>query len=123
MLDFPALDIGKPPVRVAIVDKSGRFVSAMEQNRSTVTPEDRFGAFAEPGKPGRVNLAWIGGVCDSQITVTVAADLRSISFDMGPQPDCDSMAVGHELVMDFTGSVDVSAIQVGEIPRLHPRPR
>ena len=114
VLDLPGVDIGKPPVRVAIVDKSGRFVSAMEQDPATVTPEGRFGAYAEPGKPGRVNLAWIGGVCDSQVTITIGSDLRSISFDMGPQPNCDSIGVGHELIMYFTGTVDVPAIQVGE---------
>jgi hypothetical protein len=44
--------------------------------------------------------------------VTVAADLRSITFDMGPQPDCDSMGVGRELVLDFDGSVDVPRIEL-----------
>ena len=114
VLELPGVDLGKPPVRVAIVDESGRFVSAMAQDPVTITPEGRFGATAEPGKPGRVNLAWVGGVCDSQITITVAADLRSIAFDMGPQPDCDSMGVGHQLTMYFTGTVDVPAIQVSE---------
>ncbi len=106
--------IGRPPLRVAIVDRSGRFVSATEQDPPTITSDRRFAAAAEPGKPGRVNLTWIGGVCDSQVTVTIGSDLKSIAFDMGPQPDCDSMAVGHELVMYFTGSVDVPAISVGE---------
>ena len=105
---------GKPPVRVAIVDRSGRFASAMEQDPPTITSDRRFAASAEPGKPGRVNLTWIGGICDSQVTVTIGSDLRSITFDMGPQPDCNSMGVGHELVMYFTGTVDVPAIQVGE---------
>ena len=52
----------------------------------------------------------MGGICDSQITLTVGADLRSIAFDMGPQPDCDSIGVGRQLVLDFTGSVDVPGI-------------
>ena len=30
---------------------------------------------------------------------------------MGPQPDCDSIGVGRELVLDFDGSVDVPSIE------------
>jgi len=113
VLDLPN-GIGKPPVRVAIVDDSGRFVSAMEQDPPTISPGGRFGAYAEPDKPGRVNLTWVGGICDSRITIRIAADLRSITFDMGPQPDCDSIGVARELIMHFSGTVDVPAIQVGE---------
>ena len=114
--------IGSPPLRVAIVDRSGRFVSATEQDPPTITSDRRFAAAAEPGKPGRINLTWIGGVCDSQVTVTIGSHLQSITFDMGPQPDCDSMAVGHELVMYFTSSVDVPA-NVGEAtPEASPPP-
>jgi hypothetical protein len=108
---------GQPPARVAVVDESGRLTGVAEKGEvdpSTVTFDGRFGAYAESGKPGRVHLTWVGGICDSQITVTVAADLRSIAFDMGPQPDCDSMGVGRQLVLDFTGSVDVPAIALFE---------
>ena len=70
------------------------------------------GAYPEPGKPGRVHLAWTGSICDSRITVTVAADLKSITFDMGPQPTCDSLGVVREVVLDFLGPVDVSAIEI-----------
>jgi hypothetical protein len=104
---------GKPPAQVAVVDGSGRLASVAEKGAvdpSTHRFDGRFGAYAEPGQPGRVHLTWIGGMCDSQITVTIAADLRSIIFDMGPQPDCDSIGVGRQLVLDFTGSVDVPAI-------------
>ncbi len=31
---------------------------------------------------------------------------------MGPQPDCDSIGVGRELVLDFDGSVDVPSIEL-----------
>ena len=109
--------IGKPPAHVAVVDMSGRLTSVtVPTDTNVVSGVDGFGASGDPGKPGRVNLSWIGGECDSQVTATVAADLQSISFDMGPRPDCDSIGVGHQLVLDFSGSVDVGAIQVGEIP-------
>jgi hypothetical protein len=104
-----------PPAQVAVVDESGRLVSATEKGSVTYTlmPFDgRFGAYVEPGMPGRVHLEWIGGICDSHITVTVAADLSTISFDMGPQPDCDTIGVGRELVLDFDGSVDVPSIKI-----------
>jgi hypothetical protein len=104
-----------PPAQVAVVDESGRLVSVTEKDSVTYTSmpfDGRFGAFGEPGKPGRVHLEWIGGLCDSQITVTVAADLSTITYDMGPQPDCDSIGVGRELVLDFEGSVDVPGIDL-----------
>ena len=83
---------------------------------ATVPMEGRLGAYAEPGTPGRVHLAWVGGICDSEITVTVAADLDSITFDMGPQPpNCDSIGVVRQLVLDFSGSVDVPAISLRDV--------
>src|SRR5215207_8885412 len=104
---------GAPPVQVAVLDQSGRLTGATEKGAvdpTTFSFDGRFGAYAEPGTPGRIHLVWIGGICDSRITVTVAAAVRSITFDMGPPVDCDSVGVGRELVLDFDGSVDVPAI-------------
>jgi hypothetical protein len=110
---------GEPPVEVAVVDESGRLTGVAEKgtvDASTHYFDGRFGAFEEPGKPGRVHLQWVGGICDSRTTVTVAADLGSITFDMGPQPaNCDSIGVGRELVLDFDGTVDVSAIELRDV--------
>lgn len=107
------------PVQVAVVDKSGRLVSVTEKGAvdpSTMSFDGPFGAYAEPGRPGRVHLQWGGGICDSRITVTVAADLGVITFDMGPQPaNCDSMGVDRELVLDFDGTVHVPAIQLRDV--------
>ena len=52
VLELPGVDIGKPPVRVAIVDESGRFVSAMEQDPATITLDGRFGAYRGTGQTG-----------------------------------------------------------------------
>jgi hypothetical protein len=104
-----------PPAQVAVIDASGRLVSATEKGSVSYTSmpfDGRFGAYAEPGMPGRVHLEWIGGICDSHITVTVSADLSTITYDMGPQPDCDSIGVGRELVLDFDGPVDVPGIEI-----------
>jgi hypothetical protein len=106
---------GAPRVRVAVRDESGRLTGVGEKGTvdpSSISFDGRFAAYAEPGRPGRVHLTWVGGICDSNITVTIAADIRSITFDMGPQPDCDSIGVGRELVLDFAGSVDVPGINI-----------
>jgi hypothetical protein len=112
---------GMPPVQVAVVDESGRLIGVSE--RGTVDPSDAsirtsgslFDAYAEPGKPGRVHLTWIGGICDSHVTITVASDLRGMTDDIGTsRPDCDSVGVTREVVLDFAGSVDVSAIALSD---------
>jgi hypothetical protein len=111
---------GAPPVQVAVVDGSGRLLHVAEKGSvaprdATVNVADPVG-YSEPGKPGRVHLTWTGGVCDSRITVTIAADLKTIAFDMGPQPVCDSLGVDREVVLDFSGSIDVATIEVFRNP-------
>ncbi len=107
---------GAPPVRLAVVDESERLTGVAETgdvDPSTVQLDGRFGAYAEPGHPGRVHLVWVGGICDSQITVTVTAGIRSIVFDMGPQPsDCDTLGVERQVVLDFDRPVDVASIEL-----------
>ena len=107
---------GEPPVQAAVVDRSGRLVNVTEKGTidpNTLSFEGRLAAYAEPGIPGRVHLAWVGGICDSRVTVTVAEDLGSITFDMGPQPaNCDTIGVGRQLVLDFEGTVDVPGIEL-----------
>jgi hypothetical protein len=105
---------GEPPVQAAVVDRSGRLVNVTEKGTidpNTLSFEGRFGAYAEPGMPGRVHLAWVGGICDTRVMVTVAEDLGSITIDMGPQPaNCDTIGIGRQLVLDFEGTVDVPGI-------------
>jgi hypothetical protein len=106
---------GAPPARLAVVDESERLTDVNETgdvDPSTVSFVGRFAAYAEPGHPGRVHLAWIGGICDSEITVTITAGIRSIVFDMGPQPDCDTMGVQRQVVLDFDRPVDVTTIEL-----------
>jgi hypothetical protein len=105
---------GAPPVQLAVVDHSGRLVGVAE--KGDVDPFDPSisvgdpGGYAEPGKPGRVHVAWTGSICDSRITVTIAADGRTITFDMGRRPPCDSIGITRQFVLDFSGAVDVSTI-------------
>ena len=106
---------GSPPIQVVVVDLSGRLVGAAEQGSlelAAAMGEARVSAYPEPGRPGRVHLFWGGGICDSRIVVTVAADLRSIRLDNGFRPPCDAIGVLRAVVMDFSGSVDVPAIEV-----------
>ena len=109
---------GQPPAQVAVVDKSGRLVGVAEKGSLdldvTIDPGG-IGAYPESGFPGRVHLLWTGFVCDERIVVTVAADLRSITMSEEPHPNCDTLAVGRELVLDFSGSVDPAAIEVSRV--------
>jgi hypothetical protein len=102
-----------------VVDESGRLAAVSETgavDASAMSFEGRFGAYSEPGIQGRVHLSWVGGICDSQVTVTVSREIDDISFDMGPQSDCDSIGIGRQLVLDFAGSVDIAAIRLHEGP-------
>jgi hypothetical protein len=105
---------GKPPVRVAVVDRSGRLTGVGEKGTidpSSITLDQRIEAYAElEASPGRVHLVWVGGICDSRITVTVAEDLKTITFDMGPAVACDSIGIERQLVLDFSGLVEVPSI-------------
>lgn len=109
---------GDDPVEVAVIDHSGRLIAAQEKG----SMDPFFGlvgmAYAEPGFPGRVHLSWAGGVCDSHVVVTVAPDLQTITLDTGPQTDCDAMGVGRELVLDFSGTVDVPTTDIVKVPIL-----
>lgn len=105
----------RPPVQVAVIDRSARLTRASEPASRVPAPDpgaNGLAAYSEPGVPGGVHLVWLGTVCDSRITVTVAADLRSMTIDRGPQPGCDLVSIGRELVLDFSGAVDASAIQL-----------
>jgi hypothetical protein len=107
---------GQPPVKVAIVDESGRLGGASETGTvdpSSQTLDQRIEAYPELAvSPGRVHLVWVGGICDKQITVTVARDVKTISFDMGPSVNCDSLGVERQLVLDFSGLLDVPSIKL-----------
>jgi hypothetical protein len=113
---------GAPPVQLAVIDHSGRLVGVAE--KGDVDPSDPSisvgdpGGYAEPGKPGRVHVAWTGSICDSRITVTIAADLRTITFDMGRRPPCDTIGISRQFVLDFSGSVDVSTIEFPAQPTI-----
>ena len=107
---------GAPPVRVAVVDESGRLYGVAEKGKvdpSTRTLDQPIEAYAElEVSPGRIHLIWIGRICDSQTTVTIAADIRTITFDMGPQVECDSMGIERQLVLDFSGLLEVPSIEL-----------
>jgi hypothetical protein len=106
---------GRPAVEVAVIDQSGRLNSAGEgasPNLEATEDQGWFNAYPEPGSPGRVHLSWVGSLCDARITVTVAEDVRSVTLDTGPYEDCDTLAVGREIVLDFSGVVDVPSIDL-----------
>lgn len=107
---------GQPPVEVAVVDRSGELVSAREVRPGdpVVRPSDADAAQwvgREPLDPRSLRLGWAGGVCDSRVTVTIET-LESIRIDGGPQPDCDAMGVGREIILTFARPVDATLIEL-----------
>jgi len=107
---------GQPRVRVAVVDQSGRLRGVAEKGArdpSTMTLDQPIEAYPElEVSPGRVHLVWIGSICDRQITLNVAPDIKTITFDMGPPVDCDSLGIERQLVLDFSGLLDVPSIKL-----------
>jgi hypothetical protein len=105
---------GAPPAQAAVVDGSGRLIGVSETGSVdldvTLGPGD-IGAFPEPGLPGRVHLLWQGGLCDDRFVVTVAEDLRRISVIGERESPCRLALATWELVLDFSGEVDVDAVE------------
>lgn len=120
VIELTSRVVGYPPAQVAVVDLSGRLTGVAKQgflDLDVAIGGNSVRAYPEaglPGRvtPGRVHLYWDGGLCDSEIVVTVGADLRSIVVDRGPQQGCRLMLVTRALVLDFSGSVDVPAIDL-----------
>jgi hypothetical protein len=107
--------VGGPPARAAVVDLSGRLVGVAnrgQQPLDTMVGPDGIGAYREVGLPGRVHLLWESGLCDDEFVVTVAADLRSITVGGQRGGVCRLMLVYRELILDFSGPVDVSTIEL-----------
>lgn len=108
---------GRPPARVAVVDRSGWLASVREVRPDDPGLIDTLGGnavafFDDPAHGGRFRLAWIGGVCDGDMTVTIEARIERIIVDGGLQPPCDAMGVLRELVLDFSGPVDPGIVEV-----------
>ncbi len=106
---------GRPQPRVAVVDLSGRLTSAREVRDSdppvTIVEEGDRAGFARD-REGAYRLRWAGGICDGDLTVTIAADLRGIVVDGGQQVACDAMGIGRELVLKFSQQVDPADVDV-----------
>jgi hypothetical protein len=109
------VEAGRPPAQAAVVDLSGRLIRVENhgtQPLDVMVGPDGIGVFMEAGLPRRVHLVWEGGLCDDEFVVTVAADLRSISVTGERGSPCRLMLVTRELVLDFSGTVDVPTIEL-----------
>ncbi len=106
----------RPPVWVAILDRSGKLLGATEPDAGfadlDVQRDDQGSAIVvEPGQPTRVRLFWEGSVCDSRFDIEIAMDLATIDIHDTRQ-GCDAMAISRELVLDFDEPVDVTATRI-----------
>jgi hypothetical protein len=111
------IGVGKPPVRVAIVDPSSRLASVEVppgSDQGIAIPEgERAWVAGEAGADARtVRLAWVGTICDHLVTVTIDPALDAIQVDGGSRPACDAMAVERQVVLTFEHPVDPAAITV-----------
>jgi hypothetical protein len=107
--------VDRPRARVAVVDLSGSLTSVREA-RSSDPPfkgaTDIGRVFVASSGGTQVRLLWIGTVCDGDMTVTIQRGVAAMDVDGGMRPGCDAMGVGRELVLTFSGPVDVSGIEV-----------
>ncbi|MBA3236492.1 MAG: hypothetical protein H0T59_10985 [Chloroflexi bacterium] len=106
----------RPPVWVAVVDRSGRLIRAMERASGSADLDVQLddqgsAAVVEPGHPNRVHLFWEGSICDTRIDIEIAPDLQTIAI-RDTRPGCDAIATGRELVLDFDEPVDVTATRI-----------
>lgn len=105
---------GRPPARVAVVDRSG-WLTSVREVRSSDPPfpaGDQGNAVLTTDSAGQVRLLWIGGVCDGDMVVTIGESVRGITIDGGERPGCDAMGVGRELVLRFSEPIEADTVEI-----------
>ena len=109
---------------VAIVDASGLLESVSEGVPDATIEDGAFeGFFRDPSGAHRYRLRWTTRVCDLEMTVSIARAVARIVIEHKPREGCDSMAVGRDLVLEFSQDVDPAEVQLQVIqPTLLPEP-
>lgn len=109
-------DAGRKP-RVAVVDDS-RLLEWIQEG----VPDPAIGAagseglFRDPSGVHRYRLRWGTTICDREMIVTVAADVKRIVIEHAPRDGCDAMYVGRELVLQFSRDVEPDDVGLEVIP-------
>ncbi len=107
---------GRPPFEVAVVDRSGRIVSAREATGDdpiVAVPDDGASAWvaAEPGDPRSIRLGWFGGNCDRHTIVTIDSP-DSILVDLNVPSPCNVMGNDRSLILTYSEPVGAGQIDV-----------
>ncbi len=101
------------PVDLAVVDHSGT-MTGVAQASSWPEPNDQrpFALQIGPGRDDRsITVSWVGGICDTQATLELAADADTLSLLFPPQGNCDSIGVGFRVDLRFAATVDATTFE------------
>jgi hypothetical protein len=97
-----------------IVDASGTLVGARAPGAGEPAPDPNAsipdsGVLVQNQGPTTLRLTWIGGSCERDYGVEIGASGRTIAIAV---PSCqgDSQAIGREVLLEFSGPVDATAI-------------
>ncbi len=105
-----------PRVRVALVDLSGRIKAVRLPRADEPRPnEQRDGTGAlvpDPSAEGRYHLMWNGGICTSDIVITIDASMSSVVVSNPVPGDCDTIPNEYRLLLDIEGRLDPPAVEV-----------
>jgi len=113
---------------VAVVDESGLLEWVQEGvPDSAIGGGATDGFFRDPSGAHRYRLRWTTTICDLQMTVSIGHDVARIIVEHAPRNGCDTMAVGRELVLQFTedvhpADVELKVIEATLLPGPPPEP-
>ncbi len=107
---------------VAIVDASGLLESVAEGVPDPGIGDGAFeGFFRDPSGAHRYRLRWTTTICDRMMTVSIAREVARIVIESASREGCDTMAIGRDLVLQFTEDVDPADVELQIVePRLLP---
>ena len=106
---------GGNAVELTVLDRSGTMAGVAQASRWPDGSDQRpFALQIGPGSDTRsITVSWIGGLCDGQGTLELAADGRSMSLELGPptQFSCRPMGVRFRVELRFPGVVDPTSFE------------
>jgi hypothetical protein len=107
---------------VAIVDATGLLESVSEGVPDPGIGGEAFeGLFRDPSGAHRYRLRWTTTICDRMMTVSIAREVARIVIESASREGCDTMAIGRDLVLQFTEDVDPADVELQIVePRLLP---
>ena len=98
---------------VAIVDASGLLESVAEGVPDPAIGGGAFEGFVrDPSGAHRYRLRWTTTICDREMTVSIAREVARIVIESAPRDGCDALAIGRDLVLQFTEDVDPAAVEL-----------